>query len=105
MWVWLPQSAQKALSQPSPGSQMRTRSSPAVTEKLPGGESAVIERVVPERRWQRRQWQWTEPTNGSATWISTAPHWQRPLIGYSGVIRPREPSRGSPLAPRPFAAV
>jgi hypothetical protein len=55
--VWLPQSTQKALSQPSPGSQVRTFSSPAVTENAPGGHSAVIERAVPDRRWLRVQWQ------------------------------------------------
>jgi hypothetical protein len=48
--VWLPQSAQNAFRKPSPGSQTRTLSSPAVTENAPAGQRAVIERVVPDRR-------------------------------------------------------
>src|SRR5688572_13833991 len=81
VWVWLPHSAQKAFRQPSPGSQTRTLSSPAMTEKAPGGQSAVVECVVPERRWQRLQWQYRAATNGSVVETCTAPHMQRPVIG------------------------
>jgi hypothetical protein len=59
--VWLPHRSQKALAQPSPGSQTRILSCPAVTETVPDGARAVIERVVPDRRWQRRQWQYSAP--------------------------------------------
>jgi hypothetical protein len=86
VWVWLPHSTQKLLIQPSPGSQERTCSSPAVIEKLPGGDSAVIERAVPERRWQRLQWQSRAPMNGACTAARTAPHMHRPVSGVDSVI-------------------
>ncbi len=52
-----PQRPQKSLAAPSGGSHRRTSSLPATMRSDPGARRALGDAAVPERRWQRVQWQ------------------------------------------------
>ena len=52
-----PQSPQKSFARPPSGSQRRTRSRPLTTRSDPGAGRAEAAAAVPERCWQRVQWQ------------------------------------------------
>ena len=76
-----PQSPQNTFSRPSPAHQARRRSSPAVTETDPGTIRADAAAAVPDRCWQRVQWQYAEATSGALISKRTAPHPQPPVSG------------------------
>jgi hypothetical protein len=58
--------------------------------------------VPPDRRWQRRQWQYSAPTNGAETAMRTAPHWHWPVMGaksshMGGATRPQASAAATAL--------
>jgi hypothetical protein len=63
----LPQAEQKHFGQPwSPGTHSRTSSGPATIRNDPAATRAWAEAAVPERRWQRVQWQYEAETGGAS---------------------------------------
>ena len=62
----LPQAEQKHFGQPWSGTHSRTSSGPATIRNDPAPHGPAAEAAVPERRWQRVQWQYEAETGGAS---------------------------------------
>src|SRR4051812_15699454 len=82
-----PQAEQKSFENPLGGAHAPTRSSPWVTFREPGAIRAPTEAAVPERCWQRVQWQYPAGPSGSVISKRTPPHMQLPVSIRAGYCR------------------
>ena len=74
-----PQRPQKSFSKPPSGAQTRSSSFPETSRTLPGSARPFADADVPERRWQRLQWQYDAERSGFASSKRRAPQPQAPV--------------------------